>query len=116
MTVFRFLAVILAICNAEAAFGAAPNCEIDLTKTVEGRPDAATVKVAVQRTACASVGGGGSLLVSDTQAFKPEVIEWKELGGGAREASVVRLTRLKAGTYTVQLTRSGATTVFVITD
>lgn len=115
MTAFRLFPAIIAICSASSAFGTTPKCDIDLAKLQESRSDATTIKVAVQRTACASIGDGGSLTVSDTQALVADVIEWKELGGGAREPGVVRLTRHKAGTYTVQLQRRGSTTVFVIT-
>lgn len=80
MTAFRLFPAIITICSASSAFGTTPKCDIDLTKLQESRSDATTIKVAVQRTACASIGDGGSLTVSDTQALVADVIEWKELG------------------------------------
>lgn len=99
-----------------AAIGATQACEIDLSKALEGQPKGASIKVAVKGAACVSVEGEGLLTVSDADAIKPEVIEWKDLGGGAREASVFKLTRQKAGTYLVYVQRSGVTNVFVVTD
>lgn len=109
-------ATLLAICTSCDAFGASPDCEVDLSKALEGKSSAAPTKVSVPRTACARVAGGGSLVVSDTKALRLDVIEWKELDGGAREAGVVRLTREKPGSYIVHFKRADATNVIVVTD
>lgn len=115
MKQIRTIAAILSMCIAGLALGSTPDCEIDLAKALDSQPTAAAIKVSVPHAACVAVDGG-SLVVSDARALKIEVIEWKELEGGGREASVVRLIRQKAGTHTVQLQRGGVTKVFVVAD